>query len=277
MATSTRVSEMVSNGDAVIETYVEGRGPALVVLPSYGRDGGEDFDAFAELVARAGFQVLRPQPRGIGRSSGSMQASLQHMANDVAEVIQQLTDGNAAVLGHAFGNSVARLLASSQGELVKGTILAAAGSSAASKEINETPFIAGNPSLPEQDRLAALRLAFFAPNHNARPWLTGWYPETLHMQKAAVQALNPANSSGARAAPALQIPAAFSRAGTAPILQIIAESDPFNPYSTWRELRELCGERVTTRIVADASHALFPEQTPIVADIVIAWLRSLWR
>jgi hypothetical protein len=175
-------------------------------------------------------------------------------------VIQQLAGGNAAVLGHAFGNGVARLLATSHGEAVKGTILAAANGSGVSKEVNETPFIAGNPSLPEQDRLAASSLAFFAPNHDARQWLTGWYPETLHMQKTGGQAVNPAD---------------FSRAGTAPILQIIAESDPWNPYSSWRELREQCGDRVTTRIVADASHALFPEQTPIVAEIVIAWLQSL--
>ena len=262
METSTHISEMVSSGDAIIETYVNGRGPALVVLPSYGRDGGEDFDAFSEIVASAGFQVLRPQPRGIGRSSGSMQASLQDMANDVAEVIQQLAGGNAAVLGHAFGNGVARLLATSHGEVVRGTILAAASGSGVSKEVSDTPFIAGNPSLPEKDRLAALSLGFFASHHDPRQWLTGWYPRTLHMQKTAVQAINPAD---------------FSRAGTAPILQIIAESDPWNPYSSWRELREQCGDRVTTRIVADASHALFPEQTPTVAGIVIAWLQSLWR
>ena len=275
MAIKARVSETVSNGDAIVETYVDGRGPALVVLPSYGRDGGEDFDAFAEVVARAGFQVLRPQPRGIGRSSGSMQVSLQDMADDVAKVIQQLANGGAVVLGHAFGNSVARLVASSHGEIVKGTILAAAGSSGVSKTVNETPFIAGNLALPEEERLAALSLAFFAPHHDARPWLTGWYPETLHMQKTAVEALNPGNSSRAGTAPTLQIPASFRRAGTAPILQIIAESDPFNPYSSWRELREQYGDRVTTRIVADASHALFPEQTPIAAEIVIAWLQSL--
>jgi pimeloyl-ACP methyl ester carboxylesterase len=262
MGTSTRASEMILGRDAVIETYVDGRGPALVVLPSYGRDGGRDFDVFADLVAKAGFQVLRPQPRGIGRSSGSMQASLQDMANDVARVIQQLAGGHAIVLGHAFGNGVARLLATSHGELVKGTILASASNSAAPRDINETPFIAGNPTLSEKDRLAALSRAFFAPHHDARQWLNGWYPETLHMQRTAVQAVNPAE---------------FSRAGTAPILQIIAESDPFNPFTSWRELREECGCRVTTRIVADASHALFPEQTPLVADVVIGWLQSIWR
>ena len=184
------------------------------------------------------------------------------MASDVAKVIQKLGGGNAAVLGHAFGNGVARLLATSDKEVVKGTILAAASGSGVSKEINETPFIAGNPSLPKEDRLAALSLGFFAPYHDPRQWLTGWYPETLHRQNTAVQAINPA---------------AFGRAGSAPILQIIAESDPWDPYNSWRELREQCGDRVTTRIVADASHALFPEQTPIVADIVIEWLQWLWH
>ena len=34
MAINARVSEIVSHGDSVIETYLDGRGPALVVLPS---------------------------------------------------------------------------------------------------------------------------------------------------------------------------------------------------------------------------------------------------
>lgn len=233
----------------------------LVVLPSYGRDGGTDFDNFAAIVASAGFCVIRPQPRGIGRSVGSMQASLQDMADDVALVIRKLGNERAAVLGHAFGNAVARLLATSHEDLVAGTILAAASTAGASKDINETPFVAGDPSRPEKERLAALARGFFAPAHDPGPWLAGWYPETLQMQKAAVEAATPEY---------------FSKAGTAPILQIIAESDPFSPYATWRDLRQECGERVTTRIVADASHALFPEQTPFVAKTVIEWLRWLW-
>jgi hypothetical protein len=51
--------------------------------------------------------------------------------------------------------------------------------SGVSKEANETPFIAGNFSISEKYRLAALSLAFFAPQHDPRQWLTGWYPKTL--------------------------------------------------------------------------------------------------
>ena len=250
---------LVATRQATIETFVQGEGPVLVILPSYGRDGGADFDHFSALIARAGMRVLRPQPRGIGRSTGSMQASLQDMADDVAEVIRQLGTGRAAVLGHAFGNGVARLLATTHPDLVEGTILAAASTDGVSSETNQTPFIAGDPSRPESERLEALSRGFFAPHHDPRPWLAGWYPATLQMQKQAVQKAEPTF---------------FSAAGTAPILQIIAESDPFSPYETWRKLRDQCRDRVTARIVADASHALFPEQTPQVAGIVVQWLET---
>ena len=260
MPPADRVTEMVSNGDALIETLVDGKGSAVVMLPSFGRDVGADFDEFAEMIAKAGFQVLRPRPRGIGRSSGSMHASLQDMADDAAIVIQRLAGRKATAMGHAFGTYVASLLAATHPEVVKGTILATGPGEGTPKDIASLPFIAGNPALPESERLQALSRGFFAPHHDARVWLSDWYPETLQMQKTAFAAIDAST---------------FYEAGTTPILQIFAESDPFNPFSHWRERREKLGARVTTRIVADASHALFPEQTPAVAEIVIPWLRSL--
>ncbi len=65
-----RHSEMVTKGDVTIETYVQGTGPAIVMLPSTGRDGGEDFDGVAAILQAAGFKVLRPQPGGTIRANG---------------------------------------------------------------------------------------------------------------------------------------------------------------------------------------------------------------
>lgn len=48
-----RVLESVRHGDAETVTRVDGRGPPLVVLPSYGRDGLEDFDCFTDLLVEA--------------------------------------------------------------------------------------------------------------------------------------------------------------------------------------------------------------------------------
>ena len=61
---NARKSAFVDNGKARIETYIEGSGPALVVLPSYGRDGGEDYDAFAAAIARGGFSVFSASATG---------------------------------------------------------------------------------------------------------------------------------------------------------------------------------------------------------------------
>ncbi len=260
MVITERSTEVVSNGSAAIEVFVDGAGPAIVIVPSYGRDAAGDFDDFAKLIAAAGFKVVRPQPRGTGRSSGSMSASLQDMADDAARVIQVLAGGRAVMMGHAFGSYVASLLAATHPQVVRGTILAAGISEGTANDIASLPFIAGNLDLPESERLQALSRGFFAPHHDARVWLSGWYPATLQMQKAAFAAADVST---------------FYDAGTAPILQIFAENDPFNPFSGWRVRREKLGARVTSRIVADASHALFPEQTSAVAGIVIHWLRSL--
>jgi pimeloyl-ACP methyl ester carboxylesterase len=40
-------------------------------------------------------------------------------------------------------------------------------------------------------------------------------------------------------------------------------------------MQESYGDRVTTRMIPDASHALFPEQPAAVADAIIAWVRTL--
>jgi hypothetical protein len=65
---------VVSRDNVDIEVLSQGSGPVLVLLPSLGRSG-EDYDAVAVMLASQGFRVLRPQPRGIGRSKGPMDGS----------------------------------------------------------------------------------------------------------------------------------------------------------------------------------------------------------
>ena len=47
--------------------------------------------------------------------------------------------------------------------------------------------------------------------------------------------------------------------------------DPFKPQALWTELQQGAEDRVTTVIVDDASHALFPEQPDRVAVAVLKW------
>src|SRR5215831_15777127 len=101
---------MVTRGDTQIEVLAQGQGHPIVLLPSLGR-GASDFDAIADRLA-ASFRVLRPEPRGIGASRGPMTGiDLHTYAADVAAVIEHNGSGSAFVVGHAFGNRVARMLA----------------------------------------------------------------------------------------------------------------------------------------------------------------------
>jgi pimeloyl-ACP methyl ester carboxylesterase len=257
----TRHSEIVTTGEVSIETYIDGHGPAVVIVPSYGRDGGRDFDPLTATLAQAGYRVLRPQPRGIAGSTGPMTGvRFDDMAHDVAAVIETLADGPAVVLGHAFGNFVARATAVHHADKVASVILAAASGKTVAPEVNSAPMRAADPALSDDERLAALRLAFFAPGHDATGWLSGWYPETLAMQVDCVHHTEVNRYWGA---------------GNAPIFEIIAALDPFHQRNEWGDLRDRYGTRVTTTVIADASHALFPEQPAAVAEAIASYLENM--
>jgi pimeloyl-ACP methyl ester carboxylesterase len=68
-ARAERTRSIVAYDDVRIDVIAEGAGPLVVLLPSRAR-GSEDFDEIASGIAKAGFRVLRPQPRGAGESTG---------------------------------------------------------------------------------------------------------------------------------------------------------------------------------------------------------------
>ena len=263
MANHDPAQRIVDSTQASIEVYIEGQGPTVVIVPSYGRDGGADFDALTDVLVDAGYRVLRPQPRGIARSVGPMAAvTFEDMAGDLACVIDKLADGPAVILGHAFGNFVARATATHHPDKVAAVILAAASGKTVAPEVVSAPIRAGDLSLPDPVRLDALRLAFFAPGHDASLWLTGWYPDTLAMQVDCVQRTDVSR---------------YWSAGNVPIFELIAALDPFHIPDEWGALRASYGDRVRTTIIERASHALFPEQPRAVANAVLSYVSSLFE
>ena len=258
MIPERRQSQIIPGEGVAIESYIDGEGPPLVVLPSYGRDGGVDYDDITFRLVAEGWKVIRPQPRGIGASAGSMDGlTLHDLAADVALVIRALAEVPAVVLGQAFGNVLARVVTTDHPSLVKAVVLAAAEASNVAEDVGKTPFIAGDLTATDSERIAALRKGFFAPDHDPSAWLSGWYPATLKMEHEA------AKKTGVKESWAC---------GDVPLLQIFGDHDPFIPKPYWHEMHDQFGNRVTVSVVQDASHALFPEQPDAVAEAILPWV-----
>src|SRR6188768_2045148 len=172
-----RRTELVQYADVQVEVVAQGDGPAVVLLPSLARDS-DDYDQVAEGLAAAGFHVLRPKPRGIGRSTGPMtNITLHDLARDIAEVVEKMGNGRAVIVGHAYGNWVARMTAADHPKLVRGVVIAAAAAKQYDPALTTAVTNAGNLALSDEERLVALRFAFFAPGNDPTVWLTGWHPE----------------------------------------------------------------------------------------------------
>ena len=265
-AQAGRIREIVAYDNVRIDVIAEGRGPLVVLLPGRGR-GSEDFDEVAAGLAKAGFRVLRPQPRGAGGSSGPMKGlTLHDFGRDTAEVIRHEGGGPAVMVGHAFGSWVARMTAVDYPQIVRGVVIAGAAAKAypagfpGAKELSEAVRKSGDPALSDAERLGYLRANFFAPGSDARVWLKGSYPEVDEAQFAAGRATRQSE---------------WWSGGTAPLLDLQGALDPFKPRAMANEIREEFGERATVVVIPNASHALIPEQPAAVVDAIVAWIGRL--
>jgi pimeloyl-ACP methyl ester carboxylesterase len=256
-----RTRDVVKGEGVVIEVIAEGRGPLVVLLPSLGRDS-EEMDPIAERIAQAGFRVLRPQPRGYGRSVGPLEKiTLHDLARDQALILKHENAGPAILAGHAFGHFVAKATAVDFTQLARGVVLISASQKTADPAVRQATAIATDPTQPESDRLKGLQWVFFAPGHDARLWLRGFH-EKVQKSEAIARDATPQSE--------------YWSGGSVPILDIQAEFDPYRPPASRDELiKEFGAQRMTTVLIKNAAHAVIVEQPQPVADAIIAWSKKL--
>ncbi|MBI3042259.1 MAG: alpha/beta hydrolase [Betaproteobacteria bacterium] len=262
-ATTTPVKRsFVERGDVRIEVLSLGTGPLVVMIPSLGRPA-EDFDDLSQRLANAGYCALRPQPRGIGGSSGPMKGiTLHDFARDVAAVIDGHGGGPAIMAGHAFGNFVARTTAADFPKLVKAVVLLGATHVwPVPPDVRASINKSHDMSLPVAERLQALKHAFFAPGNDPAVWLDGWREDVMHMEREATES-TPRDE--------------WWHAGSAPILDVQPANDVMTPPEARNRYRdEFSAGRVTMTLIPNAGHALLPEQPEAVATAVIDYLKKL--
>ena len=255
-----RTRTLVKYDSIEIDLIAEGRGPLIVLLPSRGRDS-EDYDEVAAGLAKAGFRVLRPQPRGMHASKGPLKdITLHDLARDIATVIERENAGPAVIVGHAYGNWVARMTAVDHPKLVRGVVLAAAAAKKFPPRLSQLVSKSADESVPEAERLAAMQEIFFATGNDPNIWLKGWWKDASEGQRVA--AANVKQSD-------------WWAAGNVPLFDLQAGIDPFKPKGTENELKDEFPDRVTVAVIPNASHALLPEQPAAVVEAIAGWVRGL--
>ncbi len=260
--------ERIAGREAQTVAYFDhGEGEPVILLASLARSVS-DFNELADAISQAGFRTLAVESRGIGRTAGGgpfAAGSLHELAGDVLTVLRDVRLPETQrfhVIGHAFGNRVARTLATDYPERVHSlTLIAAGGHTPIESRVGRALVVSTLSFLPWLMREPALRLAFFSgDNEIPEWWRNGWWFWGGIGQAAAADATRSSE---------------FWRGGDAPMLVIQAEDDKLAPASASGSLlAEEFPKRVTLVEIAGAGHALLPEHPAPIRDAVLAFLEA---
>jgi pimeloyl-ACP methyl ester carboxylesterase len=185
--------------------------------------------------------------------------TLHDLARDIAAAIEAVGGTPVAIVGHAFGNRIARCVAADRPDLVRAVVLLAAGGKVQpSPEIAEAMEVAWDASVPREARAEAARKAWFGPGHGISIWLDGWVEPVRKAQAAAATATNVTD---------------WWTAGHAKVLIVQGLADVSALPANGRLLKEEIGERATLVELEGIGHAVPIEDPPAVAKVVTEYLR----
>lgn len=244
---------------ATLECALYGAGDPVVLLANAGCSTGY-FDDLACTLAASGLMAVCINMRGVGESHGPLKdATLHDLAADVAGVLEALGCGTAHLLGHAFGNRIARCLAADRPSLVRNVaVLAAGGLIGPSKPLGAPFRNAADDKMSGSDCVTILGARWLSPASD---------PGIL----SAVEcwpAVHIAHLGTSRNVPLEE----WWSAGTARLLVIQGLDDEIAPPGNGHALREQLGERVQVVDVPRAGHFMLLEQPEAVAQAVTEFL-----
>jgi pimeloyl-ACP methyl ester carboxylesterase len=238
-----------------LECTLYGSGTPVVLLANAGCSSGY-FDDLARALAAGGLQAICVNMRGTGKSRGSLDGiTVYDLVADVAGVLEALDCGPAHLVGHAFGNRVARCLAVYRPALVRSvTLLAAGGLIGPATPLGTNFRNATEVKMNGSDCVTVLGARWLSPASD---------PKVLAQVECwpAVLVAHLATSRGV----ALE---EWWGAGTAPLLVIQGLDDEVAPPGNGHALREQFGERVRVIDLPRAGHFLVLEQPKAVTRAV---------
>lgn len=152
-------------------------------LASLGRPAS-DFDELAEAVQRAGYRPVALDPR----EAVPEDTTLADLADDVLARMSATGEDEFHVVGHAFGNRLARMVTARSGSRVASlTLLAAGGLVEMAPEVAHSFVNCFSLEMGTAAHLDAVARAFFAPGNDAAVWTWGWSASIAHYQRRALE------------------------------------------------------------------------------------------
>ena len=239
--------------------------PLVVLWASLGR-AASDFNELVAVLQMHGYGTLALEARGLLDKTGLKDetVSLFDLAADAHAVLRSegLESRKLFLVGHGFGNRVARAYATQYPAQVRAIVLLGAGGPVplarkAQKALRRSFWIV----LPDWWRLRHVRRAFFA-GKNPIPdfWRSGWNGRAAALQARASRALK-AN--------------AWQAGGGAPMLVVQGMQDVIAPpLHASMLLRNLFPKQIQVAELEAAGHALLPEQPRAIEEAVLPFFRA---
>ncbi len=255
------------SADAEIHYFSRGAdaGRPVILLPSYARSAS-DFNELVQVLNREGFRTISIQPRGVdGSTLPSLDITYHTNAADVAAVLdEEKISASVSIIGHAYGNRIARTFATDYPSRSHQLILLAAGGEAPTPpEVSSAIFKALFGIFPESVRREAVAYAFFAKgNLVPKHWLQGWYPMAGLSQGNATAA-----ASTERTNPR------WGDGGDDQLFILQPAEDAAAAHGA-ASLLERFPDRVEIHFVEKAGHAILPEQRDKVGTLVLQALKQ---
>ena len=256
-------SRIINVGEVSLECMMHGSGDALVLLPNAGCSASY-FEHFARRLTLAGFQIVAINMRGVASSTGSLAGvSLHDLAADVAGVIEAFGCAPAHVLGHAFGNRVARCLAADRPDLVRSVILLAAGGLIAPPTPLGSAFRNAGDGKRSGPECAALGARWLSPasDPNVLEPVECW--PMMHIAQIAT-------SQNTRFED-------WWTAGTVQMLVVQGLDDDAAPPGNGYALRDALDDRVQVVDIHRAGHFMILEQPDAVFEAVVKFIGTVSR
>jgi pimeloyl-ACP methyl ester carboxylesterase len=220
----------------------------VVLIPSLGRPA-KDFESLAVSLSMSGFRCISIEPR----STWTPHPTFARLADEVVSCLDDTGIIRAHIIGHAFGNRLARMIASRHPSRVDSVVLLACGG-----YVDMVPDIEASllgcfdTALDPAQHAVHVQRAFFAPGNDGAVWANGWMPDVAAYQRAAVRSSRRAD---------------WWDAVSKRVLVAVPENG--------RRYAADHPDEVTLIEIDGAGHALLPEQPKLIESAVLQFLNQV--